>query len=359
LKLAINMITLILVLSSLFHSAEKELLVNDDLKSKWQVLIDGRFEKYQGQSINTIHFSTSIEKPDQSFLQIQSKFEFYLFINSSLTNRSRFLKLNADSLNRLYGKTIFVSIYQLNKIDDLSTEWVSYRDRSQFYNPLRPDKSFQNFTVLATLFLVILFTGLLRSNPQLTIDYLNVIKLFSFKHRDDSQFVLRITSSINLLFYFFCGLLTSLAILIAINNSSELSISVDLSAKSTGEYIVQWFMVSLLIVGLLMLKLGLASIFSRLFDWKDTSGFQFFNFVRVLVISLMLIGVITIFCFSMNIYLNYYFLIKCFCGMLSLGACLMFFKLLSRESTSPFHLFSYLCATEIFPLVILIKVFLF
>src|SRR5262249_14691633 len=153
----------------LLNITEKELLVNDDLKSKWQILVDRKFEKYQGQSINTIHFSTGIEKPAQNFLQIKSKTDFYLFVNSSLIKRSRFLKLNADSLSGIYGKTIFVSIYQLDGVSELTTQWVSYKDRSQFYNPLRPDKSFQNFIVLATLLLVILFTGLLRSNPQLTI----------------------------------------------------------------------------------------------------------------------------------------------------------------------------------------------
>ena len=353
------MIVLIFALASLLNGNEKELRVAEDLKTQWKIVGDGKMQTYDDRSVKTIHFKTDLTKRGESHLQIQSKAVFYLFINSSLIAKGHYFKLSADSLNKVYGKSIFVSIHQRQGITDLSTLWVMYQVKSQFHNPIRPSKSFQNFVLLSSLLLIILFTGLLQSNPQLTLDYLNFIKLFSFKHRDDSQFVLRVTSSVNLLFYFFCSLLTSLAILIAINNSQELSISISLKPNSTGEYMGQWLLISLLIAGLLMLKLGLASTLSMLFDWRDTAGFQFFNFVRVLVISLILIGVISIFCFSLNINLNYYFLVKCFCVMLSAGAGLMFFKLLNRESASPFHLFSYLCATEIFPLVILIKVFLF
>jgi hypothetical protein len=354
-----TMTVLILVLTSLLSGNDKELRVTEDLKSNWKIIIDGKFGPYGGHSDKTIHFSTDLKRTDGAFLLIQSKKKFYLFINSYLIVQTHKLKLSADSLGKIYGKNIFVSVHQSTGISDLSTQWLINTSRSQFYNPLRPAKTFQNFVLLAVLFLIILLTWLLRSNPQLTLDYLNVIKLFSFRHRDDSQFVLRITSSVNLLLYIFCSLLTALALLIAMNNSKELSISIDLESRSTEIFFVQWLIIALFIAGLLILKLGLASTLSILFEWRDTAGFQFFNFVRVLVLSLMLVGVISIFCFSMNINLNYYFLAKCFCTMLSMGAGLMFFKLLNRESSSPFHLFSYLCATEIFPLVILIKVFLF
>ena len=108
-----------------------------------------------------------------------------------------------------------------------------------------------------------------------------------------------------------------------------------------------------------MLKLILVSGVSLLFGWRDTAGFQFFNFIRGLVVALLLIGTVSILGFSLRFGVDYYFLVKCFFVMLAINAILIFFKLLSRESTSAFHLFSYLCATEIMPLLILTKVFLF
>ena len=124
-------------------------------------------------------------------------------------------------------------------------------------------------------------------------------------------------------------------------------------------YFLQWIFGGLICLVFLAFKLSLSSIFSRLFSWKDVSGFQFFNFVRALVVLVILLGVIAILFTSFNFEVNYNLLMKIFFGLLMIEPVLMFFKLMTRESARPFHLFSYLCATEIFPLISLIKVFLF
>jgi hypothetical protein len=134
-------------------------------------------------------------------------------------------------------------------------------------------------------------------------------------------------------------LLTSLALITAIHFSERQFVQVNTFHETMGSYVAQWFFISFIIGGLVMLKLGLASLISLLFAWRDTAGFQFFNFVRVLVLSLSTIGAISILGFSLGINVNYYFLVKCFCGMLSLSSVLLFFKLLNRESTNVFHLF--------------------
>jgi hypothetical protein len=329
-----------------------------DLQSQWKVLHDGKLTNYDGQLTKTVHLSIQLKK-DEEFLEIRSKEKFYLFVNSSLISKSNHMLLNADSLKRKFGSTFIVSIHQREGINQLSTKWVFHKMANPYEKLIRPNRLFNDFVLMASVLLVIFFTSLLRSNPQLTLDYLDVVKLFSFKRRDDSQFVLRITSSVNLLFYFFCSLLTSLALMIAVHFSDGMSLSFKTDYSTTVGYLGVWFLLSLIIIGMMMIKLGLAAAISVLFGWRDTAGFQFFNFIRVLVISLLVIGIVSILGFSMRFNVDYYFLVKSFCAMLVLGAILMFFKLLNRESTSAFHLFSYLCATEILPLVILIKVFLF
>jgi hypothetical protein len=47
------------------------------------------------------------------------------------------------------------------------------------------------------------------------------------------------------------------------------------------------------------------------------------------------------------------------CAILVLSSIFLYFKLLSRTGSSLFHLFSYLCGSEIIPLMILIRVLLF
>jgi hypothetical protein len=342
-----------------FDSTSTKVQIAEDLQTRWKILSDGKFVDFDGRPTKTVHISIDLNKPTGHILTIQSHREFYLFINSTLLAKSKLLRFHADSLKRKYGKSVFISIHQPRGINHLSTQWVSQKEASPYENPIRPSRSFNNFVLISVLLLVIFFTSLLRNNPQLTLDYLNVIKLFAFKRRDDSQFVLRITSSVNLLFYLFCSLLTSLAIIVAVHFSENMSLSFTTDYPDVGGYFVLWSLLSLVIAALLMIKLGLAAVVSALFGWRDTAGFQFFNFIRLLVVSLVSIGIVSILAASLKFEADYYLLLKCICILLMLGAFLMFFKLLNRESTSAFHLFSYLCATEILPLVILIKVFLF
>jgi len=177
---------------------------------------------------------------------------------------------------------------------------------------------------------------------------------------EENQITLRITSSVNLLFYLFCGLLASLALITARHSSQEgLSFLVYPSFITTGRYLGQWLLLALGIVGALMAKLAFVALIAWLYGRRDVTGVQFFNFIRVLILSLALIAVVSLFCFSFGISVNYFTLLKAGCVLMLIGAGLLYFKLQARSAFHSFHLFSYLCATEIFPSVILIKLILF
>src|SRR5258705_5729385 len=110
----------------------------------------------------------------------------------------------------------------------------------EWYNPTRPALAFSNFILATSLILCIFFTALFRTNPQLTLDYLNLARLFYLRDREENQITLRITSSVNLLFYLFCSLLASLALMTALHFSQEgLSFLNYSPFSTTGEYTVQ------------------------------------------------------------------------------------------------------------------------
>ncbi|HTH58419.1 MAG TPA: DUF4271 domain-containing protein [Cyclobacteriaceae bacterium] len=349
----------IFAIAFFFAEPQKELRVDEDLRSQWKILSEGKFVSYDGAFANTIYLNVNMNKGLGRYLQIQSPSVFYVFLNSRLVCKGKNWMLNADSLTEIVHGRPLVSIYQPAGIDHLTTKMVYYQNVGLYDNPERPSRAFNNFILIAVTLLVIFFTALLRSNPQLTTDYLNFAKLFTFKRRDDSQFVLRITSSVNLLFYLFCSLLTSLAIIVAVHFSNEMSFTFAATFSNVSSYFALWIISTLVVAAVLMTKLLLASGTSFLFGWRDTAGFQFFNSIRGLVLALSLIGLISLLAFSLRMNIDYYLLVKCFFAMLAANAIFIFFKLLNRESTGAFHLFSYLCATEIFPLLILTKVFLF
>jgi hypothetical protein len=133
------------------------------------------------------------------------------------------------------------------------------------------------------------------------------------------------------------------------------------AASSLYRLVAWWFLISLLFFFLLMAKLLLIWIMSKLFNFRDLVRFQYFNFVRSLYGAMILAGL-----FSAGYFIGqsqnpdfFSYLIWGVCLILVLSTVFFYFKLLGRTGSSVFHLFSYLCGSEIIPLMILIKVLFF
>jgi len=351
----------LLFFSTFQPGSEKEFQIVEHLNPQLKIFKENILKDNTDQNSRTVHLPLDVSQQRGHYLIIESKKIFYLFINSTFVLKwSGPLRLSADSLRNRYSNSIFLSLYQKNNIDDLSIRWEVLQSHDDLYNPQRPVLAFSNFILVTSLTLIIFFTTLFRTNPQLTLDYLNLSKLFYLRDRDENQITLRITSSVNLLFYLFCSLLASLALITALHFSKEgLSFLTYPSFATTNRYLGQWFLLALGILGALMAKLVFITLIALLYGWRDITGVQFFNFVRVLILSLSLIALVSLLCFSFGISVNYFILLKTGCILLLMGAGLLYFKLQARTTFHSFHLFSYLCATEIFPLVILVKVLLF
>ncbi len=331
----------------------------DDLPElKWKKYAEGAFIDTNDRDVKTLHLLLDMNGAKGMKLHIEGPPTFYLFINGQLVAKTKStVQLNADSLKAVYSKTLMLSVYSSNGLEKLKSKWIANEDEN--YNPKRESSGFASFIISATILLLIYITALLRTNPQLTQDYLNVSRLFNLRDRDDGQ-SLRIASSVNLLFYFFCSALASLALCITAHSAdANVSFLSGFADVSTGQAFTTWLFVSVLIFCLMMMKLLLSFLLSNLFGWKDTSGFQFFNFIRMVILSLSIVAIVSVASYSMGIALNYFTLLKLSCFMLAIGAVMIYLKLLARATFHFFHLFFYLCATEVLPLVILTKVLLF
>jgi hypothetical protein len=238
----------------------------------------------------------------------------------------------------------------------MESSWI-YKE-SENFNPKRVSSGFSSFILGITIVLLVFITALLRTNPQLTQDYLNVTRLFNIRDRDEGQ-ILRITSSVNLLFYFFCSALASLALLVTVHSSSEGISFLSRSNVVDGLGFLEWLILSIVIFLVMLLKLIISTVVSNLFGWKDLASVQFFNFIRMVILSLAIIAVISLAGFSFGFSMNYFTLLKLACILLALGAAIIYIKLLARATFHFFHLFFYLCATEVLPLVILVKILLY
>jgi hypothetical protein len=136
---------------------------------------------------------------------------------------------------------------------------------------------------------------------------------------------------------------------------------IGLSAIKINGYLsgwLTWLKLSAIIFAFLFVKMIIVYLVASLFGVRDISGFHFFNFTRLLLVS---IGVLTLI-ISVYYILHgqqkgfYFFLYEFVLWILGGWIILLFLKLANRVQHSVFQLFSYICATEIIPFLLIVKV---
>ena len=331
-----------------------------DLRSFWKVSEDDRLVDYQGQHVHTIHLLVT-DQFNSGVISIKAPGEFTLFIDGQLQLRAKSeFRLNVDSLRAMREGTLVLSIFQNRNVKTIQTDFIV---RASLENErfTRGPTDFNDFVILSALLLFGFFVILFRSNTRLTTDYLNLAKVFSIQEREEAIVTGRIGSSVNILFFVFISLLCGLLLMITFHwGPPVLHFSSKVSIQSTAAAFIGWLLFSITIFSVLITKLLLIWLMSSLFGFKGVVRFQFFNFIRSLyVVSvLMSIALLGYFIFEMEKTNFFYFLLASAGGFMILSAFFLYFKLLTRTSSSVFHLFSYLCGSEIIPLMILIKVLL-
>jgi hypothetical protein len=356
---------LVLLLFFPLHSlaqANQTLLV--DLKDKWLIHRSEKFVEFDNHSTNSVFFWVDAREEQGNFLLLDGKRNYSVFVNSKLIlQRKGKVKLPIDSLSQKYSRQLLIGLFSSTGVNHLQAKMERpVHSTAGFELVPRSENYFLNFSILASLLLLICFVLFLQTNPTLTLDYLNVNKLFSFQDRDESTLTLRIASSVNLLIYFFTSVFLGLMLLITYHfMGDQVSIANWVSIRSMAQAFWQWSILSMIIFCLLVVKLLWLVLMSAMFGFRETVRIQFFNFVRLIVLAMLLLTAISVVYFMFNIREQHYFfhLLTILSIIFVIGAFATYFKLVARMPFHSFHLFSYLCATEIIPLIVLIKAFFY
>ncbi len=348
------------------HAQSKQELVKD-LREEWLIVDHQGYRKFAKDPVKKIFFSIDASQFKGDFLCVEDDRPFAIFIHQKLVaekNRG-LVKFNLDSLGSIYSPQLSISVFQQDGIASLSSYILGpVSPNPVFSQDIFPRKGnfFLDFSLLATLMISVYLVFLLHTNPRLTFDYLNVLKLFSTQEREENLLTNRVTSRVNLLFYFFCSLFCSFTLLVVFHLSKNLiPLASQFPIRSTGEGFFQWIKLSVMIAGLMALKLTLVVLFSSLFNLRDKAPIQYFNFIRSLFLAAGLIALISTGNFILNGQYGglYSVWLKIGAGVMVVSAGMMYLKLLALTRYHFFHLFSYLCASEIVPLVILLKILLY
>ncbi|MBX2911671.1 MAG: DUF4271 domain-containing protein [Cyclobacteriaceae bacterium] len=336
-----------------------------DLRQDWKVFSGGAYEAYRPDAHGrdqAIYIEVDPGRYDKgSRFMVKGARPFSVYLNfRQVASGIKHMSLDMDSLRAKMPSPWWFAIYHERGLSWLTTEVVSPPEmRKDIANTVRASGHYLDFSIIASLLLLVFFAALLQTNPRHTFDYLNAVRLFSIQERDDALLNSRISASVNILYYTFCSLAAGLALLTIFHFGADLiPVSKSFVASSFGECVWQWLKVSGLALTVLMAKLLVLMGLSRLFDFREAPALQFHNFVRLVFFISILSGgaCLCYFIFKIQNPQAYSFLLGAIIFLLALWPVVIGLKLLRRSPFRFFHLFSYLCASELIPIIILIKV---
>ncbi len=354
-----------ILVQALFVSAQQHRVVVKDLSGQFKLFSKGEYLNPDSVSpeSNTIYIGVDADEFKGNFVEIENEEPLLLFINGQLAAHLAAGKkiFNLDSLSSGYTSQLTFALHnQLKSKPDCAVKIIAFVSAaSDDYDLAERNRNrFHDFSIIACGILLVFFVLLYRSNPQLLFDYLNFIKLFSVQEREENVLSTKIVASGNLLFYGIASMLLSF-LLMAVNFYARGSWSwmQDKDYQDVARLLFSWISLSVFLFALLILKSLIVFSFSRLFDFAEAATIQFFNFIRLVFMISLLIGVLLIiyFVFEVSVKQSFMNLFYVMSWVFAFWIPIVFLKLLKRSSYSTFHLFSYLCATEIFPVVIVVK----
>jgi hypothetical protein len=346
-------------------AAAQEYVVTKDLQREWTVFQNDVYEPFQKVgSARSIYFNIEVAKFSNDYLFVESFAPYTIFINGKLAESSEGpLRLKIDSLNSIFQGNVWqVSVFQRKiKAGTLKTmiESKIAKSSSEIELLSRSISSFRDFAIIGVMILMIVLIVIIQLNPKLASDYFSVSKIFSVREGEETQTYSRITSSINILFYVYSSLMLGYYLMIIFHFlPSQYRAAMFFQSSTFWEAVIHWLELSLIVLGLFFVKIVLIYGLSFVFGMGQIGGFHFFNWVRLL---LGVFGVLSIVVFLYFITHGqresfYYFFLSAMAWVLACWIVLIVLKLWRQMDRSLFHLFSYICATELIPFLITLKV---
>ncbi|MBW3546010.1 MAG: DUF4271 domain-containing protein [Bacteroidetes bacterium] len=274
-----------------------------------------------------------------------------------------------DSLRNLYGDSCLVTLYrqplslaeaQLAVVGQqtlLVTE--SHIGESYLKVEGRASRGFDNFFVLV---LVLLLAGLalLRNLfPRVFQSYYSLGEVLTTRSSFNSTFPYKLGGPGQLLFIVLYSGLFGFILLVLLDASGYWPEQSWLGLEPRfGAYLWGWLRLTGLVLLLQLLKYFMLQVTAGMFNFQEFASIHYFDFLRVSqMFFTVLLAVVAIVFLSLPIQIpvGAEALLKILLVFALLRTGLIFFKLMQLAKFRKTYLFSYLCATEILPLLVGLK----
>ncbi|HEX7015554.1 MAG TPA: DUF4271 domain-containing protein [Cyclobacteriaceae bacterium] len=358
---------LVAVLSAVVSSAwAQERYVADDFTPEWTVFDDGVYRPYERErdaGTDVVYFTLDAGLHRNAGVRISGRHVEAVFVNGKLVASGdvREVTYDIDSLaNHFPGRLLHFGLYASHIYpENLKVSLVSadVRPAARSEEIVRPRTYFHDFVVSGIILLFILLI-VVTQLTKVPISFFFTRRMFSTHESEEVQLYTRIASTTNILFYVFTSLVIAFYLMILFRSSGDRYVlGLANQADSYFGTVLKWGRLGSILLVAFFLKIGLVMLMSRTFGLGEYVGFQVVNWMRLMLVSFGILTVIEVVYFmsgglSAAVYTAFMW---GFVLVLIAWVIIFFAKVARRPGYSLFHIISYLCTTEVLPLLISVK----
>jgi hypothetical protein len=275
-----------------------------------------------------------------------------------------------DSLRALYGDSCVVSIFHPTlspeslEVAVIGRYPYSYADTEKELDEYlkifeRPGQSFTNFFIVGVLALLALLAVLRNLYPKVFASYYDLSRAAAIRVRDEANFTMKLSGRGHLPFLIFHSILFGFLLMVLLQQLGEAGAAFSFLEVSTfGGYLYAWLLLAGIVFFFQLLNYWLLQIVALIFNIPEFANVHFFDFLRLShIFYTILFVLVTLLFLGAGAYIEtgVVILLRVVVVFILLRVLLIFFKLLHLSSFRKTYLFSYLCTTEILPLLIVLK----
>ena len=340
--------------------------VVQDLTPEWTVFDDGAYRPYdrsRDAGADVVYFTLDAGLHRGTQVRISGRHAKAVFINGKLVASGdlRDVTYNVDSLaDRFPGRLLLFGVYATHIYPEnlkVSLVTAGVRPAGGLEELVRPRTFFHDFVVSGIILLFILFI-VVTQLTKVPIAFFFTRRMFSAHESEEVQLYTRIASTTNILFYVFTSLVIAFYLMIIFRATGDRYVlGLANQAETYFGTVLKWGRLSSILLIMFFLKIGLVTLMSRTFGMWEFVGFQVVNWMRLMLVSFGILTLVEVVYFLSGGKSGAFYtaFMWGFLVVLIAWVILFFAKVARRPGISLFHIFSYLCATEVLPLLISVK----
>jgi hypothetical protein len=361
------LVSLIIVSLIPLSTNGQDFLIERDLRLDWTFYSEKEeqilpFLDDNSKSPYAIHLNASLDYGRETYLRLEIPAKTSLFIDNKFIDHfsEKITRLfSVDSIrDELSQEKLYLTLYRANGFLTPPVSSIGFLhssfDTSMNVNPINSrdidsrDDLLKIIILLVFTFFVILYTIF----PTELKEFYSISNLITFRFTDTYLTKYRSITKIQTLIIIFQGTMLSSIMFISLiyyNNPLEDTFIDNFPPAMT------WLIILVITLFFILLKYLLISIVSFLFGITDRINFYFIEYLRMAMVFYSAIFVILTYViinhfYSLHNLLNTLIFIAIAFNFIRF--ILIYIKFQSTKSIKNLHLFSYLCSTELIPMIV-------